>query len=289
MALSLRLLPGVVLALAAALAACGEGEEPSLTPTFSPAATPTATSTPASTTPSPTPGETGHYHPGIAVFSDSILLWSRVVDQRVAPHYESTFFLFVASLFGEALKLELPLRVGIAFGDCVIQQERSLYLGAPIVNAYLTEEAQDWIGVACHPSCFAAPGSESLEVLGTLVRYPIPLKDSKAISDEPQHTVDWPFWSQGARSRDMVVDLDLLLSKELAEQRGTEFEARWARTLEYYRSRIAVWDKRFQAPFPALASPRGNLPPSTGHHALGKIKSPAQLPNGQEQEISRLD
>jgi hypothetical protein len=58
--------------------------------------------------PSPSPWKTNHYRPSITVFIDPVLLWSDTVDERTAPDYESTFFVFVAVLFGKALKMRFP-------------------------------------------------------------------------------------------------------------------------------------------------------------------------------------
>ena len=77
-------------------------------------------------------------------------MWSEEQSPVTAPDSRS-FSHFVAAFFGSALKLDLPLRTGIAFGDCVIERERGLFAGQPIIDAYLTEEAQYWIRVTCDP------------------------------------------------------------------------------------------------------------------------------------------
>ena len=80
-----------------------------------------------------------HYRPQVCVFSDTIVMWSEDQSPVTAPGSRS-FFHFVAAFFGSALKLDLPLRTGIAFGDCVIEPERSLFAGQPIIAAYLTRQ-----------------------------------------------------------------------------------------------------------------------------------------------------
>jgi hypothetical protein len=90
--------------------------------------------------PSPNPWMTERYKAGSVVFSDSI---SR-----------TSFLLLVSILFGLGLHGGLALRVGMAYVGCVVEPNAGLYIGRPIVDAYDTEEMQDWVGMACHPSCF---------------------------------------------------------------------------------------------------------------------------------------
>ena len=203
--------------------------------------------------PTPNPGKAKHYRPGMTVFSDTMLLWSNIVDEHTAPSYESTFFNFIGAFFGLALRLGFPLRVGIAFGDCVIEPDRNLYIGGPIVDAYLAGESQDWVGVGCHRSCFKAPGAQNMILVDTILEYKVPLKPSGLGSEYIQHTIDWPFWSLGVAARGTDDDLGPLLSEKLVQHLGTRFEARWKRTLEYYRFRISVWNKRFSGKFSRTA------------------------------------
>jgi hypothetical protein len=112
------------------------------------------------------------------IFSDTVLLYSlplspdaQLIDIGVA----SCFFDACASLIAVSIIQEMPLRVGIAFGDTYISPAASMFLGQPIVAAYETEQLQDWIGGACHTSCDEAPFFErACADWQNLIRYDVP-------------------------------------------------------------------------------------------------------------------
>lgn len=89
------------------------------------------------------------------LFSDTILLWSNPISE--SPEYKyfevGGFLQGVAYVLYCSLLQGLPLRAGVAYGQVVIDRERGIALGKPIVDAHLTETAQEWIGGAIHDSC----------------------------------------------------------------------------------------------------------------------------------------
>lgn len=52
----------------------------------------------------------------------------------------------------ETLRAELPLRVALAVGRCVMDKAEWTYLGQPLVEAARSEKAQKWVGLAFGPS-----------------------------------------------------------------------------------------------------------------------------------------
>jgi len=110
------------------------------------------------------------------IFSDTILVWKDIDDDqitvtqiegtndqnvniRLPPGFNifNEFCIGINRLIEEAMLRKIPLRGGIAFGECIIsidaQGRNHEIIGQPIVDAYLVEEAQDWVGVAFHSSC----------------------------------------------------------------------------------------------------------------------------------------
>ena len=77
-----------------------------------------------------------------AYFSDTILLWTPLLQGTVSP-----FLARCADLMCEALKIGMPLRGAITAGSAVMHKATSTYLGAPIVEATELEHAQEWVGV----------------------------------------------------------------------------------------------------------------------------------------------
>ena len=120
-----------------------------------------------------------------AVFSDTIVFWARAVPEEV-----QSFLATCSVLIAEALTAGWPLRGGIAAGCCVMDRRSRVFIGQPIVDAHLLEEAQDWIGAAMHSSCIDHP------VVGSICRrdenirkYAVPLK--KPCSDNIELAVEW--------------------------------------------------------------------------------------------------
>ena len=81
-------------------------------------------------------------------FSDTLLLWAPLNQERVSP-----FLARCADVFLEALSLGIPLRGAIAVGEAVLNQRDGIFLGTPIIDAARLEQAQDWIGVALTGQC----------------------------------------------------------------------------------------------------------------------------------------
>lgn len=200
------------------------------------------------TYPSRTPSIPKRYRAGSAVFSDSILLWTDSArdDRKGDAHKSDSFFAYVAGVFAIALKMRFPLRIGIAYGQCVINPAAGLFLGRPIIDAYRTQQAQDWVGVACHPSCFDSPeGGDLCPTLkdgwqpGPLVEYDIPIKSEFEADMNLTHSIDWPFW--GSSEWGGLVSLEELLRRKTREYQETPFGSRWESALRYLEFRLSKW------------------------------------------------
>ena len=114
---------------------------------------------------------------GEVVFSDTVLLWTRPepIDAVLV------FFGVCAGIISRGLLNGWPIRGGIALGQCVIHRNTETFVGAPIVDAYTTEKAQEWIGAALHQSCVAHDHFKDwIASSSHLQRYPIPIKPGKA-------------------------------------------------------------------------------------------------------------
>lgn len=127
------------------------------------------------------------------VFSDTLLLWADALPNPPDPDEftrVSMFFECLGALIATSLQTRMPLRIGVAYGECYIDRERDVYLGAPIVDAYETEKAQEWIGGACHVTCETAPHFATIVALGHVVEYKIPLKPSSEVT-RLDKAIDW--------------------------------------------------------------------------------------------------
>lgn len=117
--------------------------------------------------------EVHRYH-----FSDTLLFWSRSVDEtnieferQISVH----FYSFLCELVSSALFERIPLRGAITYGPTFADSASGVIVGQTIIDAHELEQAQDWIGVALHTSCVGR--SQHSEAGRYLVRYAAPLKD----------------------------------------------------------------------------------------------------------------
>ena len=79
--------------------------------------------------------------PHYAYFSDTILLWCPLVPPAV-----DDFVGRCSDLICEALAMNIPLRGAITLGEAVLDNQASLFIGKPIVEAHFIERWQEWIG-----------------------------------------------------------------------------------------------------------------------------------------------
>src|ERR1700723_1943459 len=80
-------------------------------------------------------------NPGVAYFSDTILLWMRYDPVRCGAFVDLSIHFFC-----RALSLGVPLRGALSIGDLYMDASRGVFLGAPIVEAARAESAQAWCG-----------------------------------------------------------------------------------------------------------------------------------------------
>lgn len=194
-------------------------------------------------------GLIGKWEPGHTVFSDTILLWSATPKEH--DHYVFAFFFTLTSFMRTALLHGLPLRVGVAFGGTVIDPRKGIYIGRPIVEAYITEQRQDWMGGAFHPSCFRAPKSERLRVRrlsdmecmdAVAVRYPVPVNKKNLPGPALNWAIDWPGFMIG------FPILERSITKTLRQSRHTPYAQKWQNTMHYFEHRKAVWKRFWETP-----------------------------------------
>lgn len=131
------------------------------------------------------------WHLSRVVGSDTILAWSEADNADV-------FFGLCAQLLWTGIQHEMALRGGIAFGEAIMDRNASLYVGRPLIDAYVTESLQDWVGAALHASCLSSQGGDRMIARYELVReYDVPCKRSRCFlggprkRDRPRHAIAW--------------------------------------------------------------------------------------------------
>lgn len=81
-------------------------------------------------------------------FSDTIILWTPLVPRFISP-----FCARCADIICESILMGLPLRGAITTGSAILNRNKGIFLGAPIIEAARVEREQNWIGVSFGPSC----------------------------------------------------------------------------------------------------------------------------------------
>lgn len=82
------------------------------------------------------------------VFSDTVVLYSAADSQKDFI----AIFTAVLKLFAKALYLRVPIRIGISKGIFYSDEQRSMYAGPALIEAYEIGEASQWLGIVLSES-----------------------------------------------------------------------------------------------------------------------------------------
>jgi hypothetical protein len=134
------------------------------------------------------------------IFSDSILIWQR--GAGIDDVYY--FFKSVCRLVSSSILMKMPLRGGVAFGECIMEEQGSFgarILGNPVVDAYRVEQNLQWAGAALHETAAQEVVSKygTLNMIskdGLLCRYPVPLKAGSTESNVSEIAINWTFFQR---------------------------------------------------------------------------------------------
>jgi hypothetical protein len=182
----------------------------------------------------------GHLH-----FSDTIMLWTPPLDRR-NPDANTQMFVnlcqSVGNLIGLALINGIPLRGGLAGGECYIDPLKQIAIGQPIIDAYLLEQEQEWIGAAV-----ASKGFPKLKPFDSfsdrLVKYAVPTKTRMPVGH--LLAVDWTgfarmpeamtrrFWKMNAR-----LETEKALAEGAKLSKGTSAHQKWKNTAAFYKVQL---------------------------------------------------
>ncbi len=162
------------------------------------------------------------------IFSDTILIWSA----GSGGEHIQNFLQSCCCLVAASIRVGLPLRGGVAFGECLMDPPGGRYVGKAIVDSHETEKIQEWIGIGLHESCFASPIGKNLAKFEDVIAFEVPVKE-KAPAIE--HTLRWHGYSD--------VNIEELLRGLLARASGAqEAETKIRNTLTFCRNVARVRD-----------------------------------------------
>jgi hypothetical protein len=127
-----------------------------------------------------------------AIFSDTCFVWSQPLcglDSLVDISAVSVFFEVLKFLTIYGIAQDMPLRLGVAYGEVCISKRDAIYVGKPISEAYLLENSQKWVGGTCDQSCKESPlFSRVIEQWRDVVEYQVPFE----FSHKSAFALNWP-------------------------------------------------------------------------------------------------
>jgi hypothetical protein len=120
------------------------------------------------------------------IFSDTIILYSNADSPRDCL----AIFTAVVNLFSKALHLRVPIRIGISKGIFYADEQRSMYAGPALIDAYDIGEKSQWLGIVLAASVAKDATSQNLRK-GTsriVVDWDVPTKTGT----EKASVANWP-------------------------------------------------------------------------------------------------
>lgn len=119
-------------------------------------------------------------------FSDTIILYSNADSPRDCL----AIFTAVVNIFSQALHLRVPIRIGISKGIFYANEQRSLYAGPALIDAYDIGEKSQWLGIVLSASVARDAISQNLRkgTSNIVVEWPVPTKTGA----EKAFVANWP-------------------------------------------------------------------------------------------------
>lgn len=132
--------------------------------------------------------------------SDTIALWAYTCEShnnaKSDTELQSRAMLWLLTVGQHLMRRgfrgkQFALRGAIAFGDCVQDIKGGAIIGAPWAYSANLEKAQQWAGIAIHPTA-ALLLTEEHKRLGLVMEYDVPLKDKNGHAKaERGWVIDW--------------------------------------------------------------------------------------------------
>lgn len=182
----------------------------------------------------------------MAYFSDTILLWT---DYSPGPMLLGAAKNLACEFFCRCFSSSLPLRAAMAAGPAVMDRERRIFLGEPLIDAARAEAGQCCAGIGIAKSWSRYFGG-SLGRTQLLLAYTDHIKPGREADLAPV-VLDWPaVWRQSKEFAELSLD-DLI-----AAYSRPGFEPYWETTRRF----IAFSET--EPPWPHALDPQEQRPDS---------------------------
>lgn len=142
-----------------------------------------------------------------AYFSDTIIFWCKYDVFRM-----EVFLSCMSELLCDSIEIGLPLRGSVSVGQVIIDKEKGIYLGQPIIAAARAESVQKWIGITMSKTFDKAPYCGGFKA-DVILQYDKHLKDGGKDKVIPL-AIDFPrFWR--TKRQTSIVDAINKLNSDL--------------------------------------------------------------------------
>ena len=127
------------------------------------------------------------------IFSDSIL----IISNNSSIDCAANLMIHSAFLFQKALQLNIPLKACISYGKFTADFDKSLFIGQPLIDAYLLQEELFLYSIILHHSFESFLANQEynglkLSINPRWIKFPTPFKNGKA----KHYHLDWFFYVQ---------------------------------------------------------------------------------------------
>lgn len=134
-------------------------------------------------------------------FSDTIIVWTPLLPEFISP-----FCARCADIICESILMGLPLRGAISNGSAILNKNKGVFLGSPIIEAARVESQQNWIGVSFCPSSTEPHFQLSLHPDLLVQNYTEHFKSVKGFNKYISlMTLDWPKRARERKLDDKII------------------------------------------------------------------------------------
>lgn len=181
-----------------------------------------------------------------AFFSDTFIVWveyEQLFGMSLRGFYEKCMDIFI-----EAIKRGIPLRGAVSRGTAIMNEEKKLYLGQPIVEAARAEAAQNWLGIALTRSCQEASVSEAW----LLLPYTEHIKES--YTKKGKDTVftncvlDWPKYWRDTQDGDVIP----IIQEMNSNMAFSSYYDNAIKFINYSKENANFWEDKLPPPPPLI-------------------------------------
>lgn len=175
-----------------------------------------------------------------AFFSDTFIIWIEMDDPFTA--ILGGFFEKCSIIFCEALKRRIPLRGSISIGTSIMDEEKKIFLGKPLVEAAKGEMCQNWLGIGLGRSFRAIHTMDTRYILPYTKH--IKTGKEKLSSVLNGYALDWPRWWRENAVGTEYGDIYSIIGEMNNDGNYSKYYENCLRFYDYSKKGDSIWEKK---------------------------------------------